>query len=269
MPTTYPFPRRPYDRVRSSFIRDEIRTRRFTDPDDRAYVNYLVFVEWYATEGLHSDATGLSQAFVDFSNWRIATKYPEAYDAVRRDCGVETRTKDTTGRDTDEDPTARRQWARRHREEWRAVREDRPPKRESVVAEVDISDRPRFDRFRFPLFRYDELESAFVRAELADGEFDDIEHRRYVNRLVYLEGWARDHHQFESGGGAYPPVRRWYEAAKDPVAFDLIRAGFGRETRTNLVPFSRSVDTYENVERRRERHAEQWRRVQESGGPPS
>lgn len=39
----------------------------------------------------------------------------------------------------------------------------------------------------FPRKPYDEVESEFIRDEIRRGSFDDVDYRRYINELVYLE----------------------------------------------------------------------------------
>lgn len=257
----YPFPRIPYDEVESSFIRDEIRRGEFVDPEYRTYVNCLIKVEWYATGGLSPNVTGLSAAGAAHSHWRIATKYPEAYDAVRRECDADTRAETTIRNRTETDPTERQRWAHRHHEEWQAVLEDRGPELTGPVANASVADRPTLaDPFRFPEFPYDDVRSEFVREELKRGSFDDMEHRRYVNRLVYFEAFARDDRQVIRG--TYPPVRPWQVAAKHPIAYDRLQLAFDEETRAELVLINAAYPS-DDLDERRRRHVREWRRVQE------
>ena len=74
------FPMIPYEGVESEFIRDEIASGDYYDLNHRQYVNDLIYVEWYAKGGLSPNASGLSAAIAEFRNWRVATKYPEAFD---------------------------------------------------------------------------------------------------------------------------------------------------------------------------------------------
>lgn len=60
-------------------------------PRARTYVNDLVSVEWYTVDGVHPEAGGISRAGATRLLWRFATAYPEAFDAVRRELGAETR----------------------------------------------------------------------------------------------------------------------------------------------------------------------------------
>ena len=85
------FPMIPYEGVESEFIRDEIASGDYYDLNHRQYVNDLIYVEWYAKGGLSPNASGLSAAIAEFRNWRVATKYPEAFDEVRQEFGKRTR----------------------------------------------------------------------------------------------------------------------------------------------------------------------------------
>lgn len=260
--TEHLFPRIPYDEVESTFVREEIRAGAFGDIEHREYVNDLVYVEWYARGGLSPNATGLSAACASFKNWRTAAKYPQAYDAVREDCGAETRAEYTWSRSGVDDPDARRRWARRHRAEWRAVRGESTEPGDAVDRETPLSERPRFSMFRFPRMPYDEVESTFVREEIRRGSFDDVDYRRYVNALVYFEGWTREPGKVRSGG-AYPSVRPWIVAAQHPEAYDLVRADLGASTRADMTPHS-SFAYGDDLEERAARHEREWRAVAES-----
>jgi hypothetical protein len=54
----YAFPRKPYVEVVSEFIRKKIRQGSFDDIEYRRYVNELVWLEWYTTEGVGPNTTG-------------------------------------------------------------------------------------------------------------------------------------------------------------------------------------------------------------------
>lgn len=254
------FPRLPYDEVQSPVIRETIRAGSFADPQHRQLVNDLVYAEWYATEGLAPGATGLSAACAAVHNWRIAARRPERYDAVRRAVGAETRTEYTLASGVKMDVEARRRWTRRHRQGWRAAHD-------GIAREpaVSLEERPRCGHFRFPEIPYAAVESPFVLEELRRGTFDDLEHREYVNRLVYLETWTRLPGRIHSGG--YPKARPWVVAAKHPAACDRIRTDLDASPRAELAPFGGSPGSESELdpgERRRKcRHAREWRRVQE------
>lgn len=119
------FPRIPYDEVQSDFIRGEIRHGDFDDLEYRRYVNKLVWVEWFTTEGVSENSTGMSGFGAAVHHWKIAAEYPEEYDIVRREFGATTRAdqrrnrRGRSGGDLDE----RRQRAREHASEWRTVQE--------------------------------------------------------------------------------------------------------------------------------------------------
>lgn len=257
------FPRIPYDEVRSPFIREAIRGGCFEDLAHRTCVNDLVYVEWYTVEGVHPEATGMSRAGAMSMFWRIATSHPAAFDAVRRDLGAETRGEYRWTTSGDEDPQARRRWARRHRAEWNAVQGGEEPPEESAGPTVPIADRPSFAPFRFPKLPYTELESAFVIGEIGRGSFDDMEHRRYVNELVYIETWTREPERMLSGG--YPPITPWIVAAKNPDEFDWIRRDLGASTRREIDPIPEAYYSEAELASRPERHKREWVAVQEGG----
>lgn len=124
------FPRIPYDEVQSEFIRDEICRGDFHDIEYRRYVNKLVWIEWYTTEGLSSNATGVSSFGAAVRRWKLAAEYPEEYDIVRRELGATTRAEQSRSRRrrSDGDVSAdaldeRRQRAREHGHEWQTVQE--------------------------------------------------------------------------------------------------------------------------------------------------
>ena len=84
----------------------------------------------------------------------------------------------------------------------------------------------------FPRKPYDEVQSEFVRDEIRRGSFDDLEHRRAVNQLVWLEWYA-------TGGDTAPgsfgsAVTNWRLAAVHLDAFDIVRREFGAPTRDSI-----------------------------------
>ena len=208
--TTYAFPRKPYDEVVSEFIRKEIRQGSFDDPEYRCYVNELVWLEWYTTEGRRTITGGISRLGAAVHRRKVAAVHPEAYDAIRRDLGASTRTEEGWHWQGEEDPDERRQWARRHSEEWQAVQrgEQRPP---AARAELTTGSSRPFAPFRFPVLPYDSIQSPFVHGEIRRGSFDDFEYRRTVNKLAWLEWDATARNR----GGYYgTPVKRWHIAAE-------------------------------------------------------
>ena len=70
---------------------------------------------------------------------------------------------------------------------------------------------------RFPVKPYDEVESTFVREEMRRGDFDDLEHRQYVNALVELEHFILDGPGGFGGAMLYRKRRGQY-----PTEFDIL-----------------------------------------------
>ena len=229
----YVFPRKPYDEVESPFVRDQIRQGSFWDLPHRRYVNELVWLEWYTRDLDRSTMSGVSAFGCAVHHYQIATRWPDAYDAVRQDLDATTRA-EFSWRDPDGvDPEARQRWARRHAGEWAAVREDDHRPRSEAETLTDRSDRPRFARFRFPIIPYDTVQSTFLREEIQRGSFDDLQHRRYVNKLVWLE-WAETIGQDELSSLYGPITRKWKIAATLPEAFDILMREIGGSTRDSL-----------------------------------
>lgn len=261
----HPFPRMPYDEVTSTFVRESVRSGRFEDPAYRSYVNDLVFVEWYLTGGVPATTTGISRAGASSSFYRVAVKYPLAFDAVCRDHDRPVRADWSTTRPAHEDHDARVRWAARHRREWHHVAENSTEPFTPPCEWPPVEERPPFRPYRFPVYPYDGVRSTFVRSEISRGSFDDEAYRRYVDRLVYLEAFTREPARFEGHG--YPPVRPWRIAARHPEAFDAVRRDLGAPTRAELVTIQFAELDPEEVERREARHARGWRRVRESAPP--
>lgn len=257
-----PFPMLPYDEVTSSFLRESIRRGRFEDLEYRAYVNDLVFVEWYLTGGMSPDAGGISRAGASASVSKVAAKYPLAFDAVCRDLDKPTREEWSTRRPDHEDHDARIRWAARHRREWHHVAEHPTEPFTPPTDWPPIEDRPHFRSYRFPVYPYDGVRSTFIRAEIRRGSFEDKAYRRYVNRLVYVEAFTREPGRFEGHG--YPPVRPWNIAARHPEAFDAVRRDLEAPTRADLVPIESMSRDPAEVERLDARHGREWRRIRES-----
>lgn len=122
--------------------------------------------------------------------------------------------------------------------------------------------------FRFPKLPYDEVESEFIRGEIRRGDFNDIEHRRYVNKLVWIEWYTtKGIPEGSTGVSAFGlSVRRWQLAAEYPEAYDIIRREFGAKTLADHRHHRRGRSTEDIAERRQRarEHAAQWRTVQES-----
>lgn len=246
----------------SEFVRDSIRHGRFEDLEYRSYVNDLVYVEWYRREGVHPDGSGISRAGAAAFFYRVAAKYPLAFDAVCRDLGASTRDEWSSGRPEDEDHDARIRWAARHRREWRHVAANRTEPFTPSTDWPPIEDRPYFRSYRFPVYPYDGVRSTFVRAEIRRGSFEDKAYRRYVNRLVYVEAFTREPARVEGSG--YPPVRPWRIAARHPEAVDVVRRDLRAPIRADLVTVRSASRNPAEVERLEARHAPEWRRVQGS-----
>lgn len=252
------FPRIPYDEVTSQFVQDEIRRGRFYDLDHRSYVNDLVYVEWFSTGERPPHMGGISRASMHAFHWRIAAKYPKAYDTVRSELGKRTRADLTWDGQVTEDEDARRRWAAQHRAEWVHVARHTDTEFEPPDGWQPVDERPLFSSYRFPVYPYDGVRAPFIIAEISRGSFADLEFRRYVNRLIYIEAFTRDPALVEGTG--YPPVRPWRIAAAHPLAFDAVRHGLNAPIRAELVTIasSRSVEELPGLERR---HAAEWERV--------
>lgn len=260
--TRNPFPKLSYDDVTSEFIRTEIRRGSFEDHEHRAYVNDLVYVEWHTKTGIPEGCTGISAAGMGFTHWRIAARFPKAFDAVRRDLDAKTRAEYPLGGRWSDDADENLDSADRHRAAWNVVQSESSLSDDWQPARSPQDHRPSISEFRFPRVSYDEVESEFVRGEIQRGSFDDLEYRLYVNVLVYVEAWTQDPSLVSNG--AYPPVRPWIVAAKYPREYDLVRRDLGAPTRREIEPRKNvtSGDVEEEEELRR-RHKTEWVAVQE------
>lgn len=117
----------------------------------------------------------------------------------------------------------------------------------------------------FPQKRYDEVESEFIRGEIARGSFDDIEYRRYVNELVWLEWYTNEWSPAGSTGiSAFGvAVHRWRIAAKHPEENDIVRRQLGASTRSEdqwEVPAPGVDETFPELARQ---HRAGWAAVQD------
>jgi len=258
------YPRIPYEEVRSAYIRTQIEGGSFYDIDHRRYVNSLVSVEWFARQGIPDGCTGISASGLSFTDALIALKYPDGYDAVRADCGEPRRPERTIRQNRDEDPEMRRKWARRHRNEWQAVKHDEDYRADTAVADVSIEERSEFNWFRFPRIPYTNVESEFIRSEIRRGAFDEYEHRQYVNRLIFVEQWMRD------GLNAvktsyYHPIRAYRVAGQVPDGFRIIRTecGTAEQGEALLPDYGGGADRDEQKE---QRYRDSWQSVQQRWG---
>jgi hypothetical protein len=224
------FPRKPYDEVQSEFVRDEIRRGSFDDIEYRRYVNELVWLEWYTRD--RTSVGAISSFAADLHRYRLAARIPDAYDAVRESLDATTRADISFSGGGDADPARRQSLSQEHARQWAAAaRGDRRDR--STADQLGRHGRRRpFARFRFPVLAYDTVQSEFVRDEIRRGSFDDLEHRRAVNQLVWLEWYA-------TGGDTAPgsfgsAVTNWRLAAVHLDAFDIVRREFGAPTRDSI-----------------------------------
>jgi hypothetical protein len=227
---TRAFPRKSYDEVQSEFVRDEIRRGSFDDLEHRRYVNELVWLEWYTRDW--TPAGAISSFGTDVHRYQLAARIPTAYDAVRESLDATTRADISFSGGGDADPAERRSRAREHATQWAAAasgdRRDRSP-----ADQLGRHGRRRpFARFRFPVVPYETVQSEFIRGEIRRGSFDDLEHRRAVNQLVWLEWYATGG---ETSPGSFGPVvTNWQLAAVHLDAFDIVRRELGAPTRDSI-----------------------------------
>ncbi|WP_332898151.1 hypothetical protein [Haladaptatus sp. CMSO5] len=255
------FPKIPYDEVRSTHIQEAIRRGEFEDTAHRRYVNDLVYVEWYTRIGIAPTLRATSANGIRATVWRLALKYPEVFDAIRREFGATTREEAFNQEDFskwnwngEEDPSARRIWATRHRWEWNRVCDENAKIRQGTADRVQLSVRPGFAPFRFPKVHYDDIQSDFIVAEIRRGSFDDFEYRQYVNKLVYIETWTREPTRIASS--AVPHYKPWLVCAQFPDEYDIIFRELNPPTRTDSKPSAKQ-------------HKRAWQSVQEDSSSES
>lgn len=169
------FPRKPYDQVRSEFIRNKIQNGSFHDLEYRRYINELIGLEWYVEHD--SWESGIAAYGAAVNNWRTAAMFPEDYDCIMRDLDAPTRAEHEWSWNGTEDEAERQRWAQQHAEEWQAVKEgnQRPP---AARTELNTRGSRPFAPFRFPVAPYDAIQSEFIREKIRDGSFEDLEYRR-------------------------------------------------------------------------------------------
>lgn len=185
---------------------------------------------------------------------------PEAYDRVRQDLDAPTRREATWGWNGEEDPEKCREWTQQHRREWRAIQQGEA---RSIEARSELTSQGHrsFTPFRFPVLPYDTTQSAFTRRLIREGDFDDVEYRRFVNKLVWLEWYATEW----DGNSTYGPVfKNWRIAAEYPTEYDLVRRELGEETRDVLEPEGEIHYGAIDVAARTREHERSWTAVQEA-----
>ena len=257
--TTHVFPRKPYDEVSSEFIREKIRQGSFDDIEYRRYVNELVWIEWYTTDGVGSNTTGISAFGMSVHRWQVAAKYPEAYDAMRRDLDAPTRVEQAWDWRGEEDPEERRQRACHHREEWQAVQrgEQRSPE---ARTELELHGSRLFAPFRFPVLPYDSIQSPFIREEIRRGSFNDLEYRQTVNKFAWIEWFTTD---WKRGGTFGPTAKNWRLAAEYPAEFDIIRRELGEDTRDTIELSGEIAYSDIDAAATARKHKRAWQAVQQ------
>lgn len=112
----YRFPPKPYTDLESEFIRDEIQRGAFDNFEYRRYVNRLVWIERVTTADQSSYGSHVR-------HWKLAARYPEAYDIIRRELGAPTRADIEPGPNVSYGDVDRTNRARRHKREWQTVQQ--------------------------------------------------------------------------------------------------------------------------------------------------
>lgn len=115
----------------------------------------------------------------------------------------------------------------------------------------------------YPIIPYEDVESVYIRQQIHDESFYDIEHRQFVNSLVHVEWFARNGYPdnctgLSASGIAYHDA---LVALKYPAAYDRVRAAFGKSTRAERTI---GQDRDEDPELRRawaRRHRTEWQAV--------
>lgn len=117
--TTQRFPRKPYDAVESTFVREEIRRGDFDDLEHRQYVNVLVELEHFITDGPGGFAAAMLYK-------RRREQYPTEFDILWRELGDGPKPGERTGDrtrswSTDAEIAERQRKSREYRAQWDAV----------------------------------------------------------------------------------------------------------------------------------------------------
>jgi hypothetical protein len=186
--------------------------------------------------------------------------FPEEYDRIMRDLDAPTRAEHEWSWNGTEDESERQRWAQRHAEEWQAVKKgnQRPP---SARTELNTKGSRPFTPFRFPVAPYDTIQSEFIREKIRYGSFEDMEYRRYVNELVWIEWYTTN---WERGGSFGPEIKNWKLATLYPEEFDTIRRELDEETRESLKVTGEVYHGDVDLEEKEREYEESWRAVQNS-----
>lgn len=117
----------------------------------------------------------------------------------------------------------------------------------------------------FPRKSYDEVESTFIRGEIARGSFDDLEYRRYVNELVWLEWYTNEWTPAGSTGiSAFGlSIHRWRIAAKHPEKYDIVRRQLDASTRSEDQWEVPATGVSEKFPEQTRQHRAGWEAVQD------
>lgn len=252
------FPRKPYDEVESEFIRGEIARGSFDDLEYRRYVNELVWLEWYTNEWNPAGSTGISAFGVSVHRWRIAAKYPEKNDIVRRQLGASARSEDQWEVPAPDVAETFPELARQHRAGWKAV-QDGERLDTSRRSAPDTGEETGTPAFLFPVFPYPASQSEFICEEIRRGSFDGIDYRHYVNQLLWIEWYTTDAKKTRKLG---PPVWNFKLAALHPDGYDTIRRELGEETRTEMTLDGAVYHGHDDIEAATRRYRRAWQAVE-------
>lgn len=121
----------------------------------------------------------------------------------------------------------------------------------------------------FPQISYDAVSSPTIRSEICEGSFDDCDHRKYVNALIFVERGATQGVTPNTTGLSrfIASITRWRIAAAYPKEYDAVRRDLGAKTRAEETEGWQGDENRIERVRWARRHRNGWNAVKAGRGP--
>jgi hypothetical protein len=115
--------------------------------------------------------------------------------------------------------------------------------------------------------RYTEVESRFVRQQIAEGSYDDVDHRQYVDDLVAIDRYVRNPPCSFGAGIHFGVVRNRHPGAYDIVQEELDPEGYEERKRREAERRAEIAAALERDDEETALERREWDRVAEAFEP--
>jgi hypothetical protein len=115
--------------------------------------------------------------------------------------------------------------------------------------------------------RYTEVESRLVRKQIAEGSYDDVDHRQYVDDLVALDRYVRTPPRSFGAAMHFGVIRNRHPGAYDIVQEELDPEGYEQRKRREVERRAEMEAALERSDEETAVERREWARVAESFEP--